>query len=52
MLKLVEIDSVEYRINRALLDCPELLSDKPHGVLAPVAILMSPYGFAFIVMPR
>ena len=52
MLKLVEIDSVEYQINRELLHSVGLSSDRRHGVLAPVAILASPYRFAFVVMPR
>ena len=52
MLKLVDIDSVEYQINQELFCFTRPLSDEPQGVLPPIAVLTSPYRFAFVVMPR
>ena len=52
MVKVVDVNTEEYRVNQELLRSPALFRDEPRGVIPPVAILLSPYNFAFIVMPR
>ncbi|KAI0355652.1 hypothetical protein OH77DRAFT_1424594 [Trametes cingulata] len=51
-IKIIEKHSVEHAINRYLLENNTLFqADKFPFVLPPVAILDSPYGFSFLVMP-
>ena len=52
MIKLADVDSEEFRISQALHKSAELFTLEAHGVIPPVAILATPYQYAFIVMPR
>ncbi|KAI0355664.1 hypothetical protein OH77DRAFT_1424609 [Trametes cingulata] len=52
VIKLTNKDIDEYRIYSTLLHCGELqVPGKCMGVLAPVAILDTPYNYSFVIMP-